>query len=352
TQPPLAAPGSWAAQQVAPDDEPTGATPMLPLADQPTTTAPVLPSRTGRRSAGRPLPSRAERTAFAGEQEPTDRTLQLRPGQSPEPVSAAPVSPAASRHPAPTPPTAPGDEVTAERPTLPGEPEPPKLDFTTDFQPTIVPGEQEAAAEPVIEPLTPPILRSVELNHDEQTASVTPLPPLDQLPRARRGGEAGPRSRRRRSPSPEPRLRPENPPSERRLRPESPPPPQPPVEDEGDSELLIFAAARSAWFAGEHNEMEWDTLADEGWRAAEAASSPSVGTNTDSGLPRRVPQANLVPGSPVPTQERAPIARDASHLAAQTAGYFRGWQRGRHSTGQDSGARGNNSEAFLPVGRR
>lgn len=230
------------------------------------------------------------------------------------------------------------------------------LDFATDFPSGAVGGPQEAAGgrpaygEPAgtqEAPAAPPILRSVEVEQDEQTASVTALPPLDQLPRARRGGESGSRSRRRRSA--EPKLRPEPPAApERRARPENPPPPEPPVE-EGDSELLIFAAARSAWFAGDHPDTPWDSVADEGWRAAEAASSPSVGNNTDSGLPRRVPQANLVPGSPEVVRERPPISRDASHLAAQTAGYFRGWQRGRQSAGQDSRA---NSDVFLSAGHR
>jgi hypothetical protein len=121
----------------------------------------------------------------------------------------------------------------------------------------------------------------------------------------------------------------------------------PPVEEsDGDSELLIFAAARSAWFAGEQAEMTWENLSDEGWRAAEAASRPAVGQNTESGLPRRVPQANLVPGSPLDEAAPAPIARDASQLAAQTAGYFRGWQRGRRSAGHEQPEQAVSSGSF------
>ena len=42
---------------------------------------------------------------------------------------------------------------------------------------------------------------------------------------------------------------------------------------------------------------EWSSPADEGWRAAESVAAPTTGTTTSAGLPRRVPRANLVPGS-------------------------------------------------------
>ncbi|GIG57305.1 hypothetical protein Lfu02_16770 [Longispora fulva] len=104
-------------------------------------------------------------------------------------------------------------------------------------------------------------------------------------------------------------------------------------EEGGDGELLIFSAARSAWFTDPNpeSEFEWGGTADAGWRAADKASRPAVGGTTGGGLPRRVPQANLVPGSAAPlTVERpAPARRDAAEIAAHTSGYFRGWQRGR-----------------------
>jgi hypothetical protein len=208
----------------------------------------------------------------------------------------------------------------------------------------------------------PPLLRSVgggpeslgsegvggfggddELSGEYPLGSVTPLP--EPSPRLRRGDLSSRARRRNRAGGQD--LRPERRPVDL---------PSDPIGDaamdEADSELLIFAAARSAWFAGDHGDLEWDTLADEGWRAAEAAAKPSVGTSTESGLPRRVPQANLVPGSPVADEpERSPIARDASQLAAQTAGYFRGWQRGRRSTGHEPSTSAE-SEAFSPAGRQ
>ena len=41
----------------------------------------------------------------------------------------------------------------------------------------------------------------------------------------------------------------------------------------------------------------WTSPSDEGWRAAEAVAEPAAGETTQAGLPRRVPRANLVPGS-------------------------------------------------------
>ena len=123
----------------------------------------------------------------------------------------------------------------------------------------------------------------------------------------------------------------------------------PPVsDDEGDGGLLIFAAARSAWFTGhpddEAEDLAWASVADNGWRAAEKAASPAVGLETQSGLPKRVPQANLVPGSPLRDERPLRIVRDAASIAAHTTGYFRGWRRGQeiggYAVGRSPGSRG------------
>ncbi|WP_425411373.1 transposase [Longispora albida] len=105
-------------------------------------------------------------------------------------------------------------------------------------------------------------------------------------------------------------------------------------EERGDGDLLIFSAAKSAWFTDPDPdaEFDWGGTADAGWRAAEQASRPQVGGTTGGGLPRRVPQANLVPGSAGPLavdRPPRPVRRDAAEIAAHTSGYFKGWQRGR-----------------------
>jgi hypothetical protein len=118
----------------------------------------------------------------------------------------------------------------------------------------------------------------------------------------------------------------------------------PPVpSDSSDGDLLIFAAARSAWFTG-HDEdaaadMDWSNPNDSGWRAAERAATPAIAAETSAGLPKRVPQANLVPGSPLRDERPLRIVRDAASIAAHTTGYFRGWRRGQEIGGFAMGGR-------------
>lgn len=109
----------------------------------------------------------------------------------------------------------------------------------------------------------------------------------------------------------------------------------PPPADAGDDDLLIFASVSSAWFTDQDDsESTWNSSADTGWRAAEQAARPSVGNDTNAGLPRRVPQANLVPGSPITNPERPlRIVRDAADIATHTSNYFRGWRRGNQEVG-------------------
>lgn len=129
----------------------------------------------------------------------------------------------------------------------------------------------------------------------------------------------------------------------RRLVDDIPAAPISPVTDEGDQDLLIFAEMKSAWFIG-HNEdgpekVSWATSADAGWRAAEQAAEPTVGDETRAGLPKRVPQANLVPGSPLREERPLRIVRDPASIAAHTTGYFRGWRRGQEIGGYAVGGR-------------
>ncbi|MEH0841771.1 nitrate- and nitrite sensing domain-containing protein [Micromonospora sp. CPCC 205711] len=78
----------------------------------------------------------------------------------------------------------------------------------------------------------------------------------------------------------------------------------------------------------------WQTAADDGWRAAVAASDAPVAGTTQTGLPKRTPMAQLVPGTiEKPTtsvQRRTPEA-----VRGLLSAYHRGVQRGR-STPSDS----------------
>jgi len=127
-------------------------------------------------------------------------------------------------------------------------------------------------------------------------------------------------------------------------RPDSDPPAEAftsPVSDDGDGDLLIFAAAKSAWFfeQDEDSGPEWGSIADSGWQAAEQAARPAVGDETRSGLPKRVPKANLVPGSPLRDERPVRIVRDAARIAQHTTGYFQGWRRGQEIGGYAVGGR-------------
>nr|BFE63698.1 hypothetical protein GCM10020063_082240 [Dactylosporangium thailandense] len=120
-------------------------------------------------------------------------------------------------------------------------------------------------------------------------------------------------------------------------------------EDESDSDLPIFTSARSAWFTDWDSDtnttpvISWASDNDIAWRAAEQvaerAARPQI-VDESTGLPRRVPQQNLIPGSAGPLAERPlRIVRDAAQIAANTTAYFRGWRRGREVGGFSIGGR-------------
>ncbi len=118
-----------------------------------------------------------------------------------------------------------------------------------------------------------------------------------------------------------------------------------PVEDLGAQRRLpIFDAVESHWFRDGSDApslpgrtaatgSRWSSPADAGWRAAAAADSPSSGGSTEAGLPKRLPNANLVPGA-IPSA--APVAPNRSAAAARErlAGLQRGVDKGRAAARQ------------------
>ncbi|HKA95358.1 MAG TPA: nitrate- and nitrite sensing domain-containing protein [Streptosporangiaceae bacterium] len=116
----------------------------------------------------------------------------------------------------------------------------------------------------------------------------------------------------------------------------------PPTGSAGEEHRLpIFESVESDWFrrgkhgasrAGQINNVasgSWSSPADEGWQAAEAANVPTSGGVTLSGLPKRVPRANLVPGTVgVDTAAPAP-ARSATQARDRLASFQRGIREGR-----------------------
>ncbi|WP_179803045.1 transposase [Micromonospora purpureochromogenes] len=234
-------------------------------------------------------------------------------------------------------------DSSANNPVVPpyGERAGRQVDAPTD------PGSERRVTPPWLAddlPPEPPMLRLVEpppladrALRDGSAPGGDPrleTPPLRLVDRE----EASRSERASRAGRPAPERRPE--PAERRPAPMEHRPP--PISDEGDGDLLIFAQARSAWFVGhseEESELDWATTADTGWQAAEQAARPAVGAETSAGLPKRVPQANLVPGSPLREERPLRIVRDAASLAENTTGYFRGWRRGQEIGGFAVGGR-------------
>jgi signal transduction histidine kinase len=84
-------------------------------------------------------------------------------------------------------------------------------------------------------------------------------------------------------------------------------------------------------------EPSWTSPSDEGWRAAEALAVPSAGETTQAGLPKRVPRANLVPGSAdggsTETEAEVP-ARSPDAIRNRMASFQRGVRQGRAATPQ------------------
>ena len=136
----------------------------------------------------------------------------------------------------------------------------------------------------------------------------------------------------------------------------------PPAADSSQGNRLpIFESVESDWFRrGKHSAdgvgsgsgsvesvPSWTSSAgDEGWRAAEAVHTPTSGGVTMSGLPKRVPKANLVPGTAGggDTTPAPPAIRSASVTRERFASFQRGVREGRaalrgddDSGGEDDG---------------
>ncbi|GHC88957.1 hypothetical protein GCM10007079_34370 [Nocardiopsis terrae] len=85
------------------------------------------------------------------------------------------------------------------------------------------------------------------------------------------------------------------------------------------------------------SEQEWDSAADRGWQAARTAAEPLAGGLTTSGLPKRVPKANLVPGTaPKPENFKQMPTRSADRVRNRFSGFQKGVRDGRNRLGDSS----------------
>jgi signal transduction histidine kinase len=139
----------------------------------------------------------------------------------------------------------------------------------------------------------------------------------------------------------------------------------PPAGPDGQGNRLpIFESVESDWFRrGRHsadrpnsgaaasaaaapessNTGGWSaSAADEGWRAAEAVSKPASDGVTLSGLPKRVPKANLVPGTVGANAEPAapPPVRSAAVTRQRFASFQRGVREARAAANSEDDAGG------------
>ena len=137
----------------------------------------------------------------------------------------------------------------------------------------------------------------------------------------------------------------------------------PPAGPAGQGNRLpIFESVESDWFRrGRHsadrpnsgaaaaapdssssNTGGWAaSAADEGWRAAEAVSKPASGGVTLSGLPKRVPKANLVPGTVGANEEATPPpVRSAAVTRQRFASFQRGVREARAAVNSEDDAGG------------
>ncbi|MED7926821.1 nitrate- and nitrite sensing domain-containing protein [Nonomuraea sp. LP-02] len=119
-----------------------------------------------------------------------------------------------------------------------------------------------------------------------------------------------------------------------------------PPEPSKDEFLPIFASVEdeSSWFSkpaptADHRERDpgWSSPADTGWQAASTAAEPVQGGTTSSGLPKRTPRANLVPGTANPQPPPAPAPPlSPDRLRSRLASYQQGVRKGRSELEEDS----------------
>nr|WP_237419409.1 nitrate- and nitrite sensing domain-containing protein [Kitasatospora sp. SID7827] len=85
---------------------------------------------------------------------------------------------------------------------------------------------------------------------------------------------------------------------------------------------------------------EWESPNDGDWQRAEKLREPSSSGITPSGLPRRVPRQNLVPGNARTTPQEGPqVSRDPNEVRGRLTNLRRGVEQGRQAGG-DPGATG------------
>ncbi|MFJ2031330.1 nitrate- and nitrite sensing domain-containing protein [Streptosporangium sp. NPDC087985] len=80
----------------------------------------------------------------------------------------------------------------------------------------------------------------------------------------------------------------------------------------------------------------WQTAADAGWQAAQAASEPALGGLTSAGLPKRTPKANLVPGAAASVPSSPMPSFSPERVRNRLSSFQQGVRRGRAELNEDT----------------
>ncbi|MGW2413257.1 nitrate- and nitrite sensing domain-containing protein [Streptomyces tubercidicus] len=94
---------------------------------------------------------------------------------------------------------------------------------------------------------------------------------------------------------------------------------------------------------------DWRSSNDERWERAEQLREPKAGGVTSSGLPRRVPKANLVEGAAEQTPQGGPqVSRAPEDVRGRLSNLRRGVQQGRNVGTDPSGVPQNDQQGYGP----
>ncbi|MFD8235159.1 nitrate- and nitrite sensing domain-containing protein [Streptomyces sp. NPDC059696] len=90
--------------------------------------------------------------------------------------------------------------------------------------------------------------------------------------------------------------------------------------------------------SSENNGDDWRSANDERWQQASQLRKPKAGGVTSSGLPRRVPKANLIEGAAESTPQGGPqVSRAPEDVRGRLSNLRRGVQRGRSAGSETNG---------------
>ncbi len=87
-----------------------------------------------------------------------------------------------------------------------------------------------------------------------------------------------------------------------------------------------------------NGDSDWRSANDERWQQASQLRKPRAGGVTSSGLPRRVPKANLIEGAAESTHQGGPqVSRAPEDVRGRLSNLRRGVERGRSAGSETNG---------------